>query len=293
MVCTCEEGLWICLICGFVGCGRYENKHSVEHWQETQHCYSLELATQRVWDYVGDNYVHRLIQSTTDGKFVELPGPRTERRSRGGGGACGSGGEGSEEEEDDMEKAMLTSKIEAVAFEYNHLLTSQLESQRMYFEALLKRASEDAERARAAEAQMGAALREAEEAARSEAMQNKELERRKAQLEDKLAAAQAGKEAACKERDFLKSLSDTLIGNQKEWQSKVGAAEATAKAREDEAVDLREQVRDLMVFLEAQSTLKNAEDGGELAEGTVLGVSASPEVQRRRAVRIKRDEGRE
>ena len=53
------------------------------------------------------------------------------------------------------------------------------------------------------------------------------------------------------------------------------------------------EVRDLMVFLEAQSTLKNAEDGGELAEGTVLGVSASPEVQRRRAVRIKRDEGRE
>ena len=25
----------------------------------------------RVWDYVGDNFVHRLVQSTEDGKLVE------------------------------------------------------------------------------------------------------------------------------------------------------------------------------------------------------------------------------
>ena len=29
----------------------------------------------QVWDYVGDNYVHRLIQSKTDGKLVEVPSP--------------------------------------------------------------------------------------------------------------------------------------------------------------------------------------------------------------------------
>ena len=27
---------------------------------------------QRVWDYVNDSYVHRLIQSKTDGKLVEV-----------------------------------------------------------------------------------------------------------------------------------------------------------------------------------------------------------------------------
>jgi hypothetical protein len=31
--------------------------------------------TPQVWDYVGDNYVHRLIQSKTDGKLVEVPSP--------------------------------------------------------------------------------------------------------------------------------------------------------------------------------------------------------------------------
>lgn len=53
-------------------CNRYKEGHAIRHWKETQHCYSLELETQRVWDYVGDNYVHRLIQSKTDGKLVEL-----------------------------------------------------------------------------------------------------------------------------------------------------------------------------------------------------------------------------
>ncbi|KAI7995463.1 BRAP2 RING ZnF UBP domain-containing protein 2 [Camellia lanceoleosa] len=53
--CPTFENLWICVICGFVGCGRYEG-HSIRHWKETQHCYSLELDTQRVWDYAGDNY---------------------------------------------------------------------------------------------------------------------------------------------------------------------------------------------------------------------------------------------
>lgn len=51
---------------------RYKEGHAIVHWKDTQHCYSLELETQRVWDYAGDNYVHRLIQSKTDGKLVEL-----------------------------------------------------------------------------------------------------------------------------------------------------------------------------------------------------------------------------
>lgn len=71
------QDLWICLICGHVGCGRYKAGHSKDHWKESSHVYALELETQRVWDYVGDGYVHRLIQSKTDGKLVEVPPPAT------------------------------------------------------------------------------------------------------------------------------------------------------------------------------------------------------------------------
>ncbi len=47
---TCGSGsnLWICLICGHVGCGRYKSGHAHNHWQASQHCYALELETQRV-----------------------------------------------------------------------------------------------------------------------------------------------------------------------------------------------------------------------------------------------------
>lgn len=72
-VCQSKDNLWICLICGHVGCGRYLNAHAFEHYRETSHLYALEIDTKRVWDYAGDNYVHRLIQNAVDGKLVELP----------------------------------------------------------------------------------------------------------------------------------------------------------------------------------------------------------------------------
>ncbi|KAK3436825.1 hypothetical protein EUGRSUZ_C01353 [Eucalyptus grandis] len=71
-ICGTMENLWICLICGFVGCGRYKDKHAISHWKNTQHCYSLDLRTQQIWDYVGDTYVHRLNQSKADGKLLEM-----------------------------------------------------------------------------------------------------------------------------------------------------------------------------------------------------------------------------
>ncbi|KAI9910399.1 hypothetical protein PsorP6_010590 [Peronosclerospora sorghi] len=53
-VCGTAEHLWICLICGQVGCGRYSGEHAKTHYQDTLHTYSLKLETQRVWDYAGD-----------------------------------------------------------------------------------------------------------------------------------------------------------------------------------------------------------------------------------------------
>ena len=49
--CSMHKTLWTCLTCGFVGCGRYSNKHSVAHFEQTGHPFSLELATLRIWDY--------------------------------------------------------------------------------------------------------------------------------------------------------------------------------------------------------------------------------------------------
>ena len=42
------------------------------HFEETNHTYSMQLGSNRVWDYAGDNYVHRLVQNKGDGKLVEV-----------------------------------------------------------------------------------------------------------------------------------------------------------------------------------------------------------------------------
>jgi BRCA1-associated protein len=58
--CAMQETLWVCLTCGFVGCGRYSHRHAAQHFEESGHPYSLELATLRIWDYSTSEFAHRL-----------------------------------------------------------------------------------------------------------------------------------------------------------------------------------------------------------------------------------------
>jgi hypothetical protein len=59
---------------------------------------SSESFIMQVWDYVGDGYVHRLVQSHHDGKLVEVPSPDPRASQRGQrqciGGASGPRQEG-------------------------------------------------------------------------------------------------------------------------------------------------------------------------------------------------------
>lgn len=55
-ICDSSENNWICVVCGVVGCGRYDpgKGHARRHWEESGHVLAMELETQRVWDYKGD-----------------------------------------------------------------------------------------------------------------------------------------------------------------------------------------------------------------------------------------------
>lgn len=88
------------------------------HFCETSHCYAIQPDNNRVWDYVGDNFVHRLLQNK-DGKLVEVGGRDTRADE-----SCG--GDADSEE-----------KLESVQLEFTYLLTTQLESQRFFFEERL------------------------------------------------------------------------------------------------------------------------------------------------------------
>jgi len=137
--CSTTEDLWVCLICGNVGCGRYKGGHAKDHWKDTAHCFSLELETQHVWDYAGDIWVHRLIREKGEGKVVEFPSTNMPTRN----------GNGNEQSGPDMD-VVPRAKLDNIGMEYSHLLSSQLESQRVYFEEIVNKAADKAAKASAA-----------------------------------------------------------------------------------------------------------------------------------------------
>jgi len=62
-ICTEDQVSWICLICGHIGCGRYSSGHAKDHSIASRHAFCLELETLRIWDYLQDTYVHRIVRS--------------------------------------------------------------------------------------------------------------------------------------------------------------------------------------------------------------------------------------
>lgn len=57
--CAMTSTLWVCLTCGYIGCGRYTRKHAAQHYNDERHPFSLELATGRIWDYDSGTFAHR------------------------------------------------------------------------------------------------------------------------------------------------------------------------------------------------------------------------------------------
>ncbi|KAJ7978949.1 BRCA1-associated protein [Quillaja saponaria] len=244
-VCETLENLWVCVICGFVGCGRYKEGHAIRHWKDTQHCYSLDLRTQQIWDYVGDSYVHRLNhnQSKIDSKLGEMNFHCMSLE--GDCGACGCS------EESGIDGALFSSKVEAIVDEYNHLLATQLETQRQYYESLLVEAK----------SKMESAISEAVQKTVISKMQD---------IQNKLDKCNAEKNAVA---DFNRN----VIKNQQIWRNKVKEIEeretASIKSRDERILDLEEQIRDLKVYIEAQKTIDNMGDPNGIKEGTVLPVA--------------------
>lgn len=276
--CGKDHDLWVCLICGEVRCGRYAGACAVEHWRETNHTYSLELGTQRVWDYVSDGFVHRLIQSKAG--LVELSPPVARRGSTSsaasgydGAASCSPRPPDVSDLDAELEEALVASKLDAIASEYDLLLTSQLESQRKYFENLLQAAN-----ARNA----GTISRENEEkmnaAVVARAMQDVKDVKRELSAAKKTNADQTKTIKQLRdENDHLKSMSDTLAENVEAFKTELARAEkrkTVELALKDARIkELEEENRDLMLFLDTSSKLStDTALAEEISGGTVVGI---------------------
>ncbi|CAK9170946.1 unnamed protein product [Ilex paraguariensis] len=244
-VCGSLKNPWVCLICGFVGCGRYEEGHAKNHWSGTQHCYSLELETQQIWDYVGDNYVQRLNQSKADGKSV-----MTNAHCVSLDGECGTC---ANNEDSGIGDALLSSKVEAIVDEYIHLLATQLETQRQHYESLLAEAKTSKE----------SSISNAVDKAVFSRMQDMQYKLEKYPEEKKAVAN--------RNRDLMKN-DEALQKKLKEIQE---SESSSLRSRDQKILDLEEQIRDMKIYVEAHRMLANSTDSDGIKGGTLLPVQAN------------------
>ncbi|XP_055327241.1 BRCA1-associated protein-like [Paramacrobiotus metropolitanus] len=296
-----SDDLWLCLICGHVGCGRYSGKHAEAHFKETQHTYALNIKTQRVWDYFGDGYVHRLIQGQSADKMVEMED--------------GSGN--------------MDEKMESITLEYSFLLNAQLESQRHYYESKMRKQKEAIEAlkreltSREAEndnlAAVSAEKRRFEIQVKQHALTIDNLRKEKLELEERLRHYK-------KQNDDLLRQVDTVQTNQEDFQTVTKEKEALEKKlnqltaqlvkvtkelnneqqlskglmenqkeiqvlleiisqKDREKSDLQEQLADLMFHMQAQQKISEMPDEirGEIEEGnTMVGDRQIPRTARNR-----------
>jgi BRCA1-associated protein len=234
------------LICGHVGCGRYNRAHAFDHHLSTNHLFALELETQRVWDYAGDIYVHRLIQTKSDGKLVEFPplassGAYYRPSDRTGG------------REDDGSNE----KLDAMGMEYTYLLTSQLESQRVYYEERVDAAADKAAEANKAVDQANSQISLLEKK-----LEEYTLQIRKMDLERDRLTHSLEENIRLKDRTEAKcaKLNETARNLQKELKEekvlteglmvKVKTLSQEKESLEVEKNELQEQNQDLMFMLE-------------------------------------------
>ena len=241
--CGLSDDLWLCLICGFVGCGRYLNKHAVEHFENTNHTFAKQMESERVWDYARDQYVHRLIQNKGDGKVVEytVEAPFTIA------------------DNDDLSGDSVTlnghvsvtadEKLDSIQIEYSYLISSELQKQRAYYEEKLKLMEIEAKKKETQlEGRLKGVMDEKKtlEAELTQLQKGKSgLEKRFSEMKNKLDVCEKNKKNQLQEVD---EMNNSLLANQSEYKAKISELEKQKR-------ELEETNRDLMFTLSAQQKI--------------------------------------
>lgn len=262
MTCADGEDAWMCVVCAFVGCGIYRNKHAYEHFKETQHPFAMNLTelvfwsgervpANSVWDYISERFVDRLAVDE-GGKVVEVGnGPAAGAAAAAAGGrkgcsvgGCRTGGCSAPDAAPvsvafgDGDDAALDAAI--VASRIEHAVAQER----------AKFASEKADlvaRAESAESSASTARR-----AQTEAVRDRKAAGKRAD------AAERAVTGLKEDNAFLKNLNESMLRDQTAWQKRVDALAGVAREARTERDELKEQLRDLMMHLETQSSISGA-----------------------------------
>ncbi|KAF5355263.1 hypothetical protein D9758_006045 [Tetrapyrgos nigripes] len=206
--------------------------------------------------------------AAADGKLVELPSAAssmsTSPRETGLGPSPAD--------------ALSAEKIEAIGIEYSYLLTSQLDSQRAYYEEqttelqsevgemrmMLERMTRDLEQERRAAQDAENERRREEEARLAEVVKDKAKAQTRAEKMTELARRL--------EKDLReeRAVSEGLMQNLTKLKEKTDEFEKDKEECRAKISELEEQLRDVMFFLEAKTEIEKGEGvAGEAAGGSI------------------------
>eukprot|EP01064_Diplonema_japonicum_P003647 TRINITY_DN1234_c0_g1_i1.p1 TRINITY_DN1234_c0_g1~~TRINITY_DN1234_c0_g1_i1.p1 ORF type:complete len:546 (+),score=142.54 TRINITY_DN1234_c0_g1_i1:788-2425(+) len=252
-VCNTKDSLWACLVCTFIGCGRYTEQHTLKHCFETGHTLVMELGSQKIWDYDGDLFIHRLLIHQTN-KDV-LP-DQWEKATVAG---------------KSIVDAKVETKHELICLEYSHLLAHQMESARRHFEELLSKERHEGGRVLRAYEEEVKALKEKRD---DEKLITDELENGRAEAASDVACLQAAlaedetnlREAIAK-KEKIHTEQETV---KKEVETALRASFAESKELDTDIASLKDQIRDMEAAVEMRRKCKNIDTSQSI---TFMGTS--------------------
>merc|ERR1712130_454631 len=142
--CTKLDDLWICLICGHFGCGRFKQSHALQHYKESSHSFCVKLTSLSIWDYKNDEWQHRLFQKRTFSSNEMMK--RNDSNS--------------EQAMDEYSQITVMAKLENVHEFYNKMLFDAIRQQSENYDALRDKLQKENERERERKQQIMNALKE-------------------------------------------------------------------------------------------------------------------------------------
>lgn len=300
MSCGLTRGLWMCVVCAYVGCGIYESKHAQLHFKQTQHPFSVILEDTiffsgdvikggSVWDYVSDRFVHRLL-SSDDGKVVEVAEAHEGRH--GGANASHrtssltsdavggpSGAASSATAHDRVCKprgSICEGNVGQGSDEEDDrglkaaLYASRLDGEVLDLRAKLKRVEDEHSITIASLSAELEELRQKSMLDEHATRRLKTLERENKDLKEK--------------NGFLKNLNETLLRDKESWSTEVRRMSVLLSEKEKQCSEMDDQLRDLYLHLGAQAKVVDASTGcradrsgpSDVSGGAILGVGPSP-----------------
>lgn len=256
-MCGMMETLWMCLTCGLVGCGRYSCGHAEKHYLEERHPFSLELATQRIWDYDTSSFIQR--DDLLSCPFMQQILGAVNRAAYHGAAICDEGV---------LEMVGVPpKKTVMIGEQYEALLQSALEDQALHYEGEISHLQADL-----ASQSINVGQISKEDMKEIESLENT-IEELRANLDDmsrKYVEAQAEEtehrtkaNALLKEQALSKQILDKLRED----------FEQEKEAGSQLLDDMEQQISDICANIRIRNQIANDKD---LREADIFGTSSAP-----------------